>query len=89
MAVAQAGRKRREKSREQYKPKTFSLPESQLRWIRRLQAAALNDDFKLQENTVVREAMDRLMDVGAWPELKARLIERTQREPRPGRPKAL
>jgi hypothetical protein len=83
----------RKGKRETYQSKTFTLPSSQIKWIRRLKAAALIDpavgpDFQLFESTVAREAFDRLIRVGEWPELKGRLLKRWRDEPRPGRPKA-
>jgi hypothetical protein len=73
---------------EAYKPKNFTLPDSQIRWLHRVQAAALNEDIKLFESTVAREAFERLIKVGGWPDLKAALVNRARREPQPGRPKA-
>jgi hypothetical protein len=76
-----------------YRSKSFTLPVSQIKWMRQLKAASLNDstvqeEFELFESTVAREAFARLINVGGWPELKADLVRRARREPRPGRPKA-
>ena len=81
------------KQSETYVSKNFSLPVSQVKWMRRLKAASLNDsavgeDFQLYESTVAREAFARLIKVGEWPELKSSLLRRSRREPRPGRPVA-
>ena len=68
-------------------PKACSFPEHQWDWLQSVKASAMQDKFELQNNTIVREAMERLMSAGGWKELENALRARHQRELRMGRPK--
>jgi hypothetical protein len=74
-------------ARTDYETSNISLSARQIRWIRRLRSDALNENVELNKVTVVREAIDRLMAVGGWRELRQSLTSRIRSEPRRGRPK--
>lgn len=68
----------------EYRAKSFRLPDDQVRWLRRVRTQALAEDVDLDEVTIIREALSRLMTVGAWPELKEYLVARAALGPRRG-----
>ena len=70
-----------------YETSNVSLSARQVRWIRRLRSDALKENVELNKVTVVREAIDRLMTVGGWRELRQSLTSRILSDPRRGRPK--
>ena len=69
---------------DQYRPKSFALPEDQIHWLKQLRAQALEEAIELDEVTIVRVAVARLMRAGMWRELKSELLARAAAGPRRG-----